>query len=320
MSDTIISVAVAGTTERTVECASALLNDPRFKLEWVLTPAPKPVGRKQEITANPLHTFASTNQIETILIEKKIDEEIHQNIQTLPAIDFLLVVDFGYIVPEWLLATPRKAPVNIHPSALPRWRGSSPGQFVILYGEKNSAVSVIVMNDKLDQGDIIAQIPFVVQNTWDQFRYYQESFALISQQLPEILAKFYDGAISTQTQPLESPTATATRLNREDGFIPWEVLSLALEGQNATQPKIASVLQEAASAHSSLASLLCAACKAFYPWPGVWTKVMTHKGEQRMKILNCRVSEDKSTLILETVQLEGKESASWKQVQSQLRN
>ena len=319
MSEQTINIAIAGSTERTVECASALLNDNRFQIEWILTPDLKPIGRKQELKKNPVHAFAESNQITRVLIKNKIDTVIQKEILSQKPIHLLLVVDFGYIIPDWLLSVPSHAPVNIHPSALPRWRGSSPGQFVLLYGEKTSAVSVIVMNSTLDQGDIISQIPFEVPPSWDQFRYYQESFGLISHQLPDILSNFSTGALQPQAQPATSPTPTAVRLSRENGFIPWEVLELAMKGENAKTDTLSQVLQNAAGHHPSVASLIKAASKAFYPWPGIWTEVHTDKGKKRMKILSCSVSPENSDILqLETVPLEGKASSAWNQVKSQL--
>src|SRR5260221_9071656 len=100
------SLILAGSTERTVKIATHLLSDARFNIIGVLTPAPKPQGRKKAVTQNPLHTFAITNDIPTVLIQKKINEEIRGALAALPQPDILVVVDFGYIVPRWLLDLP----------------------------------------------------------------------------------------------------------------------------------------------------------------------------------------------------------------------
>jgi methionyl-tRNA formyltransferase len=71
----------------------------------------------------------------------------------------LLVVDFGYLIPTWLLQLPAIAPLNIHPSELPKWRGSSPGQFALLFKNlgretTQTAVTLMVMNEGLDQDQL----------------------------------------------------------------------------------------------------------------------------------------------------------------------
>lgn len=314
MSEPIISLGIAGSTDRTVQCAQVLFDDPRSHIEWVLTPQPKPIGRKKEVQSNPLHQFAIHNSIESILIEKSIDQQIRNQLETKNKIDILLVVDFGYIVPNWLLSLPAIAPINIHPSLLPRWRGSSPGQFVILYGENESAVTVMTMNDKLDQGKIITQIPFTVDTSWDQQQYYQHSFALVAEQLADILSQFANEELTAHAQPDESPTPMAARLNREDGLIAWEILSDLVAGKVPSTEKLPQVIKEASASHPSLAATIVAACKAFSPWPGIWTYLSTNKGRQRMKILSCSIDDvNQQKLILESVQLEGKPVTTWQQ-------
>ena len=112
------SVWIAGTTTRTVSCALALLKDPRFEIHLIITPTPKPVGREQQITPNPLHQFATEHQLPVELVQRKIDQQLQEKLQAHARPDFLLVVDFGYIVPQWLLDLPIIAPLNVHPSTL----------------------------------------------------------------------------------------------------------------------------------------------------------------------------------------------------------
>ncbi|MDQ5951387.1 MAG: Formyl trans protein [Patescibacteria group bacterium] len=305
-----ISIAVAGSTQRTVLCAEALRTDDRFEVTWVLTPVPKIIGRKKALTQNPLHHWAEAQAVSTILLEKKIDNAIKDAVLASDKVDFLLVVDFGYLVPKWLLELPQRAPLNIHPSLLPRWRGSSPGQFVLLYGEKESAVTLMVMDEDLDSGPVIAQLPFVVQPTWTQTEYYQHSFGLIQEQLPDLIADFAEGKTKAIPQPPFSPTPIARRLSREDGFIEWDSLTQLMTG--STSVVFNPLLNNTVAAHASLADLVSAACKAFTPWPGLWTVV----NDQRLKILSCHAKDQQ--LVLDEVQLEGKQPTTWGKLKSQV--
>ena len=90
-------IAIAGTTEKTTLCTQTLFNSNQFELVWILTPAPKPVGRDKIITPNSLDLFAKDNNLQTIYIDKKIDEQIQKKVLREVVPDFLLVVDFGYI-------------------------------------------------------------------------------------------------------------------------------------------------------------------------------------------------------------------------------
>lgn len=336
------SIIIAGSTGHTRICAESIQADARFEISGIITPLPRPIGRKQEITPNPLHQFADTHRIPVVHVDKRIDAVVRYELETRLGIsseatrpDFLLVVDFGYIVPNWLLRLPQVAPINIHPSTLPRWRGSSPGQFVLLYGETQSSISVIVMNDLLDQGDLIAQLPFTVDPSWTQIEYYQAGFKIIAEELPEILEQFAQGHITPQPQPLETPTPIAGRFTKEDGFVPWQVLKTALTGTAVDDTTLTDLLAAtplsptlsvALTHHRSLARLIYHASHALSPWPGIWTIVPTAKGEKRMKILNTTLNIQESTsghtstseksnlpttLVLETIQMEGKEAQPW---------
>lgn len=298
----ILHIAVAGSTSRTTQVTESLLADPRFKLSWILTPAPKKVGRTQELQENPLHSLALAEKIPAVLIDEKIDQSIKNSVLNLAKPDILLVVDFGYFVPNWLLALPKIAPVNIHPSALPRWRGSSPGQFCLLYGESVSAVTLMVMDDQLDHGPIISQLPFNVQPHWTQNEYYQHSFSLICSQLGDLLSEFATNPTSAQPQPDDSPTPLAQRLNKTDTFVEWNVISALMRNQQPTTTNQTSALLTKVAKELGWARTIENASRAFTPWPNVWTIIPTTKGEKRMKILEVTTS---PRFQLKTVQIEG---------------
>src|SRR5258708_7726522 len=119
-------IAIAGSTQHTVQCAEALFASPEFEITWILTPQPRLLGRKQILTKNPLHLFAEEHHVPLILLENTIDAAIQHRILTMnsaQAVDFLLVIDFGYLIPDWLLDLPAIAPLNVHLSALPAGRG-----------------------------------------------------------------------------------------------------------------------------------------------------------------------------------------------------
>lgn len=305
----MISLALAGTTERTTQVAQTLFDDSRFSIDWILTPAPKPVGRKKTITANPLDQFAQENSLPAIYINTKIDGEVKAQIENLDRPDIILVIDFGYIVPKWLLKLPKIAPVNIHPSLLPRWRGSSPGQFVLLTGEKESGVSVIQMDEGLDTGPIIFQNTFEVPPDWDQTAYYQHSFTTISADIGNVLAEFINNNSKLRSQPNTSPTPIARQLTKQDSFISWEILQKALNGsvQIGELPELFQL--DGNDLDRSLTQRIVDACRAFHPWPGLWTIIPTPKGDKRMKILKCK--NVGNLLQLVEVQIEGKTPQIW---------
>lgn len=310
-----LSIAVIGTTKRTTLCAEALLTSGSFVIPWILTPEPREIGRKKVLTKNPLHAFAESKDIPAITFNNKVSE-VKDTLRTQTEVDFILVVDFGYIVPQWLLDIPTIAPLNIHPSDLPKWRGSSPAQFCLLYGESSTAVTLMKMNAKLDQGPIIASLPFTVQPNWDAEKYYAHSFKLISAKLPELVYDYAKNQVHT-SQPEKSPTPIARRIQKSDACIPWEYLASAQAEGDFTPSQsealsLPELLQDALAQHPTFSDLVVAATKAFSPWPKLWTLVPTAKGEKRMQIHSASVQNGR--LALETVQIEGQSPAQFNQV------
>lgn len=328
------SLIIAGSTAHTTLVATALADDHRFEIKAIVTPEPKPIGRQQTITQNPLHEFATAHKIPTVLVSHKLDAVCQTQLVELVGatpVDFLLVVDFGYYVPSWLLKLAKTQPLNIHPSLLPRWRGSSPGQFVILTGEEESAVSLITVAKAMDQGDIWYQRTFDVDPSWHTDEYYQYAFSLIAPLMPQILVDVATGNLTPIAQPTESPTVMAGRLTKAESFIPWSVLRAAHTQETAWIKKAKvdlakTVVSEPSKDLTFLAELLKKAkpadwpailnraSKAFSPWPKLWTLAPTVKGDQRLIILETDLVANK--LELPQLQLEGKTPASWAQLKT----
>ena len=311
-------IALAGSSKYTVMMAESLRNDARFQVCYTISPTPKLIGREQVLTKNPLHLWSEKEKVARFLIDKKIDETLRGQLSKAEEIDFLLVVDFGYLIPSWLLKLPKIAPLNIHPSLLPKWRGSSPGQFCLLFGDlgqesSSSAVTLMIMNEGLDQGPLIAQLPFNLEENWTQNEYYQQAFALIANKLGDLISDFAENKITSQKQPVESPTMIARRLTKEDSFATWsdlqELMSDDLDKvcSSRNDKKLLSNLSLNKTICKNKADqikLVINASKAFYPWPGMWTIIQTKSGEKRMKIFSCHAN--KNQLILDQVQIEGK--------------
>lgn len=309
------TIAICGSTKRTAQCAETLKNDDNFDIVWILTPKPKPIGRKKTLTANPLDIFAMENKIPVIYVENKVDESLAEKISIIP--DFLLVVDFGYLIPNWLLNLPKTAPLNIHPSELPKWRGTSPGQFSILFNDEQSAVTLMKINNKFDQGPIIHQDFFEVNKSWNHEDYYSHAFNLICKDLGQKITKFELAKPQTEA----SPTILTKMLKKDQTFVEWEIVKMAMEGEKEssktqTKSQLTKLLAQALDHNKSLALTLERASKAFSPWPGLWTIVSTQKGDKRMKLLDLELKSDK--LILKTVHIEGKRPAFWNDVKNSI--
>jgi len=322
---TKLHLALAGSTTHSVSCGQALQQNPNFSVDWVVAPQPKKIGRKQILTANPVHNWADKQAIKTFSIKNNLDElkpELIQQQLDNP-IDYLLVVDFGYFMPNWLLALPNKAVLNLHPSALPEWRGSSPGQFVILFAQQTSAITLMRLINKLDAGPIIAQEKFSVEDNWTSVDYYQHSFKLAQQQLADWILAYDQGELSERAQPDLSPTPQAKKINKQDAGVPWAILQKLISTNDTTLadlvPMLNSInlLEKILKTNSTTmwSQLITRACRAFQPWPVLWTEIPTTKGNKKMQILDCKV-DALGKLQLQQVKIEGQQQAQWNQVKN----
>ena len=121
-----------------------------------------------------------------------IDERFKKIISKIK-FDFLLVAAYGKILPPWLLELPHVAPVNIHFSLLPKYRGASPIQAAILNGDINSGVTVMQMTEGMDEGPIYSKhsIPIEVNDNKKTLeeKLTKKSIDIIESELKNIFKK-----------------------------------------------------------------------------------------------------------------------------------
>lgn len=140
-------------------------------------------------------------------------------------VDLVLSAAFPQIFSKSLIETPRRGSVNFHPSLLPKFRGAHPHFWAIAKGETESGISAHFMTERIDEGNIIAQIPFEISNLS-----YQQLYDKIVSETPVLVAhveKFFykEGATAS---PQDSSQATYFRNNRDiHHCIFWELLSAA---------------------------------------------------------------------------------------------
>ncbi len=123
----------------------------------VYTQPDKPKGRGKSMQYTPVKEKALEHQIPVYQPIRVREPEVIEEIRNLQP-DIIIVVAFGQILPEELLAIPPYGCVNVHASLLPKYRGAAPIQRVIMDGEKESGVTTMYMAKGLDTGDMIEQL------------------------------------------------------------------------------------------------------------------------------------------------------------------
>lgn len=205
---------------------------------------------------NPVKEYAEQNSIPCIATEKLTEEVIEQIARYQP--DFLVVADFGLILPKKLLDLPKKAAINVHHSLLPKYRGVAPVPFAILAGEKTVGVTIILMTPNVDAGDMLAQTTYTLNATDTTDSVLTKLNELGSLLVVEALNDF-DKTIATKKVQDETLATSTHMMSRQDGFI---------DVQNPPTPQ-----------------KLDRMIRAYFPWPGVWFKASINNQEIRIKLL-----------------------------------
>ena len=199
-----------------------------FKPALVITAPDKPVGRKQIVTPSQVKVVAEKYKV-PILQPEKI-KEVESEIKKLKP-DLIITAAYGEIIPKKILDIPKYSSLNVHPSLLPEYRGASPVQFAILNGEKKTGVTIIKMNEKLDQGPILANLEYLIENSEITHQELEEELANWGVELLiEIIPDWVDGKIKSKPQD-ESKASYTRTIKKEDGKIDWNNTAEEIERQ-----------------------------------------------------------------------------------------
>jgi methionyl-tRNA formyltransferase len=130
------------------------LLEEHFEIAGVFTQPDKPKGRGMELAFSPVKELALQAGLPVFQPDKMRDGRALKILQELKP-DILVVVAYGRILPDELLALPQYGAVNVHGSLLPKYRGAAPIQWAVLNGDRTTGVSTMYLAHDMDAGDII---------------------------------------------------------------------------------------------------------------------------------------------------------------------
>lgn len=139
------------------EASLKKLLDEGFDVVGVFTQPDKPQGRKMELTPSPVKTLALKNGLPVFQPAKMRDGTALAALKSL-APDILVVVAYGRILPDDILAVPPYGAVNVHGSLLPKYRGAAPIQWTVLNGDEKAGVTTMYLASAMDSGDLIYSV------------------------------------------------------------------------------------------------------------------------------------------------------------------
>jgi len=193
----------------------------------VVTQPPKPKGRKQILSPTLVQLVAEQNNIPFLTPENLKDEDFIQTIKNLQP-DFILLTAYAKIIPSVLLKLPPQGFLNLHPSLLPRYRGATPIQLTILTGDKETGVTLFLMDEQIDHGPIIQNTRYKIpacagrQNARITYPELMQELAILGAKLIiEALPQWLEGKINPQPQD-ESLATYCHKITPEDERINWQ--------------------------------------------------------------------------------------------------
>lgn len=233
----------------TPDFASASLKkliDERFDVVGVFTQPDKPKGRGMELCASPVKELALENGLPVFQPVKMRDGTALAQIKALEP-DILVVVAYGRILPDDILAVPKYGAINVHGSLLPKYRGAAPIQWAVLNGDKITGVTTMYLASEMDTGDII----YTAETEIGEYETSGELFDRLKDMGAELLVKTLrdiDADIAPRTPQDHSKASYVTMLDKSIcpidwnktprevlkhiyGLQPWPVATMELEGK-----------------------------------------------------------------------------------------
>ncbi len=136
-------------------------------------------------------------------------------------INIILIIAYGFILPKKIINIPEFGCINMHASLLPRWRGSSPIQHSILYGDKYSGITFIKINQFMDSGNIIYQKKCIIKKKYTYQKLYNKLKKIGAKYLPKVLDNIINKKYTENIQNKNFITF-AKKIKKKDGLINWK--------------------------------------------------------------------------------------------------
>ncbi|HJL55741.1 MAG: methionyl-tRNA formyltransferase [Candidatus Pacebacteria bacterium] len=211
-----LKIAFFGTSQGAVIALEELKNV-GLAPSLVITTPDKPKGRKLVLSPPLAKVWAEKNNVNFVQSEK-LDETLLELLRE-GAFDLFVVASYGKLLSNEFLALPKHGTLNVHPSLLPKLRGPSPIVSAILEDEKKTGVTIILLDEGLDSGPVVAQAS-IEPEPWPPYAGELEELLLQegTKLLIEILPEWVAGKIKPEAQDENKATFTK-KIKKEDGLI-----------------------------------------------------------------------------------------------------
>ncbi len=212
-----MKIGYFGTPEIAAYCLDRLMSC--HTISFVVTGEDRPAGRNMRLQSSPVKKLALEKGIPVLHPPSLKDDAFYNEIQKIGA-DIFVIVAYGRIIPDRILYLPEYKTINLHPSLLPKYRGAAPIEGAIVGGESETGVTIQLVNERLDAGDILLQrvIPVGIDMTAGDL--YNIVLPAGSALLLESLKLISEGSIKPVAQD-EGAATYCGKIDRDTAAVDW---------------------------------------------------------------------------------------------------
>lgn len=198
-----------GTPELARSCLEGISE--KHEILFVVSAEDKPAGRNKNLTICPVKDFACCYSIPVYHPLGLKDQGFIEKLKRYN-VDVFVVVAFGYIIPREVFEIPPLKTINLHPSLLPRYRGAAPIEWAIINGEIKTGITVQLINERLDAGDILLQRDIDIPPDMDA----GELHDIVKKTGPEMIHEALTGLADGSVVPVPQDDNEATYCGKID--------------------------------------------------------------------------------------------------------
>ena len=191
-----------------------------YEVSVVYTQPPRKSNRGQKFEKSPIHSFAETISFDVRTPDKLNDNNSEYEYFKSLNLDLVIVVAYGIIIPKNFLSLSKQGFINLHASLLPKWRGAAPIQRSIMSQDKETGISVMKINEKLDEGDISHIFKINIEENENAQTLSDRLSALASDKISEVIDSIIDKEVNFKQQD-HSQATYAKKVKKIEGLIDW---------------------------------------------------------------------------------------------------
>jgi methionyl-tRNA formyltransferase len=209
-----MKIVFFGSDAFSIKALEACLHSAGMELALVVTTPAKKKGRGLKLESSQIFDYCQAKNLPVVEYPTLRDPKVAQELLA-PRPDIFVVASYGKLIPNNLLEIP-KYRLNVHPSLLPKYRGSAPIHWPILNGDKETGVTILDIAEKLDAGDIYYQEKVAIDPRADSAQLESELARFSYGVLKKVLAQVKDGHLRGTPQN-EAEATLAPQLSKQDG-------------------------------------------------------------------------------------------------------